>query len=55
MVKIEIQTRNGVKVKVIRTYDALGLVGSVVEADCNCFGLPFRMHSNQTCNNKGQK
>lgn len=41
---IENQTRNGVHVNVLRNQD-----GSVVEADCQCFGIVGRVHSTDTC------
>jgi hypothetical protein len=43
-VSTEDQSRNGVRVIVTRSED-----GSVVEADCNCFGSPQRVHSNMFC------
>lgn len=42
--KVEDQSRNGVKVKVTR-YPG----GTVVEAACQCFGIPGRVHSSMTC------
>lgn len=45
--KVERQDRNGVKVRVTRADD-----GSTVEADCSCFGHPFRTHSRMTCPNR---
>lgn len=39
-----IQNSNGVKVHV-HVQDG----GTVVEADCACFGAPFRTHSNARC------
>lgn len=36
--------RNGVLVKVIRTVQ-----GTVVEASCGCYGMPFRTHTNMYC------
>lgn len=42
--KIVDQSRNGVRVLV---YKSAG--GSVVEADCKCYGHPLRVHSNQNC------
>lgn len=43
--KVE-QSRNGVKVVVYRSEN-----GSVVEADCLCYGSPYRVHSNPCCPN----
>jgi len=43
-VKID-QSKNGVKVIVTRYPDR----GSVVETDCECFGIEGRTHSNQFC------
>jgi hypothetical protein len=40
----EDQSRNGVKVIVRRNEN-----GSVVEADCQCFGGKGRLHSNPYC------
>lgn len=40
----DIQDRNGVRVRVSRDPD-----GSVVQADCLCFGNPKRMHSSPEC------
>ena len=39
------QSKNGVKVIVTRFEDG----GTVVEADCQCFGMPGRVHSNSYC------
>lgn len=41
----EDQSQNGVKVV---KYTVPG-EGTVVEADCNCFGIPGRVHSNPNC------
>ena len=41
---LEIQDRNGVRVRVTRTPD-----GTVVEASCACFGHPGRVHNNVRC------
>lgn len=43
--KREDQSRNGVRVIVYRRWDD----GTVVEADCHCFGNPKRVHSNLHC------
>jgi hypothetical protein len=40
----EDQSRNGVRVIVYRTEN-----GSVVDADCQCFGHPGRLHSTDRC------
>lgn len=40
----EDQSRNGVRVIVRRSEE-----GSSVEADCSCFGLVQRLHSNTNC------
>ena len=40
----EDQSRNGVKVIVLRFKS-----GTVVQATCQCFGAPFRLHSNEQC------
>lgn len=40
----DIQDRNGVRVRVSRDPE-----GSVVHADCLCFGKPGRMHSSPEC------
>lgn len=40
----EDQSANGVKVIVHRMEE-----GTVVEADCECFGIPGRVHSNTNC------
>ncbi len=46
------QSKNGVRVKVTRYYGADGLpTGSVVEADCACFGARWRCHSSASCPN----
>lgn len=43
-------TRNGVRVKVVRFWDARGeSLGSTVEADCLCLGMPFRVHTTENC------
>ena len=42
--RVEHQNTNGVKVTVTRSEQ-----GSVVEADCQCFGLPGRIHSREDC------
>jgi hypothetical protein len=41
---IEDQSRNGVKVIVYRFKN-----GTSVDAACQCFGAPFRLHSNERC------
>ena len=42
--------RNGVKIKVTEFRDAHGeSLGRTVEADCLCYGLPFRTHSTENC------
>lgn len=42
--------RNGVKVKVTEFRDAHGeSLGCTVEADCLCYGIPFRTHSVENC------
>jgi len=41
---VERRDRNGVRVKVTR-----GSNGSVVEADCHCYGIPGRLHSTPDC------
>jgi hypothetical protein len=38
------QDRNGVKVRVHEHEN-----GTWVEADCQCFGSPLRLHSNMDC------
>lgn len=43
-VTIENQDRNGVKVRVHRSSE-----GSVVFADCKCFGFETRCHSTDRC------
>ena len=46
----EDQSSNGVRVIVTRFYaDDGSVTRSTVEADCNCFGHPCRMHSNMSC------
>jgi hypothetical protein len=40
----EDQSQNGVRVIVTRSEG-----GSVVEADCQCFGMLWRLHSNPYC------
>lgn len=40
--------RNGVRVKVTRWADGSG---TTVEASCQCFGSPFRVHSHMLCPN----
>jgi hypothetical protein len=45
----EDQSRNGVKVIVTRFRDNLGVSGTTVEADCNCFGHPMRACSSSQC------
>ena len=42
--QVSSETRNGVQVKTTRTDE-----GTVVEADCNCYGLPNRSHSTMKC------
>ena len=43
-------TRNGVRVKVVRFWGARGeSLESTVEADCSCYGVPFRTHSTENC------
>jgi hypothetical protein len=42
---IENQSRNGVKVIVTHWPGK----GSIVEADCGCFGAPYRVHTNSNC------
>lgn len=44
------QTKNGVKVKVSKSKN-----GTVVEADCLCFGHPKRVHSKIDCPNLVKK
>lgn len=41
----EDQSANGVRVIVIRFPSG----GTTVEADCQCFGLPWRVHSTPSC------
>lgn len=41
---VEVTVRNGVRVKVTRFCG-----GTTVEADCQCFGAPFRAHSTTAC------
>jgi len=42
--------RNGVKVKVTEFRDVHGAsLGRTVEADCLCYGIPFRTHSIENC------
>lgn len=42
--------RNGVRVKVTQFRDAHGAsLGRTVEADCLCYGVPFRTHSTENC------
>lgn len=41
----EDQSRNGVAVTVFRFEGG----STVVDASCQCFGLPFRLHSNEAC------
>jgi len=42
--------KNGVKVRVERHLDVEGeSIGSVVLADCQCFGNPKRLHSTEYC------
>lgn len=48
---IEDQSRNGVKVIVYKFNNG----NTTVEADCNCFGYSFRLHSNQYCKILWQK
>lgn len=45
---VEDQTRNGVRVVVTRSPGR----GTVVDADCQCFGAPYRAHSNPSCVNR---
>ena len=47
--KKENQSKNGVKV-IVYKYDD----GSVVEADCECFGHDQRAHSNMHCPNRSR-
>ena len=42
---LEDQSRNGVRVHVHRFKNG----GTVVDTDCQCFGLPFRLHTNDHC------
>lgn len=42
--RTRIQDRNGVRVRVHEHPN-----GTVVEADCQCFGSPKRLHSNMSC------
>jgi len=39
------QSKNGVKVMVTKFPDG----GTIVESDCQCFGIEGRVHSNQFC------
>ena len=41
----EDQSKNGVTVTVYRYKNG----GTVVDATCQCFGAPFRLHSNERC------
>jgi len=47
-VSVEVTRRNGVRVKVTRWSDG----GRVVEADCDCFGYSFRVHTSLDCPNR---
>lgn len=48
----EDQSQNGVSVKVTRAYTPAGeFIGSTVDASCQCFGHPRRVHSNIFCSN----
>jgi hypothetical protein len=49
---VEERTKNGVHVRVERVSDENGPVGSVVLADCQCFGHPLRVHSTEFCPNR---
>jgi hypothetical protein len=42
---LEDQSRNGVRVHVRRFKNG----STVVDADCQCFGLAFRLHSSSGC------
>lgn len=42
--RVRIQDRNGVKVRVHEHSN-----GTTVEATCQCFGSPLRIHSNPFC------
>lgn len=44
MPRVEDQSRNGVRVRVLH-YPG----GTVVDADCSCFGMPKRVHNNERC------
>ena len=46
-VTIEDQSKNGVRVIVHRSAE-----GSTVDADCECFGSNFRVHSREDCPNR---
>ena len=47
---VEDLTRNGVRVIRRRFFDKKGqLLGSTVEANCDCYGLENRMHTTQWC------
>lgn len=45
--KTTVTYRNGVRVAVTQWPD-----GRVVDASCQCFGSPFRVHSNAHCPNR---
>jgi hypothetical protein len=44
MRRVKTTVKNGVRVKVTRSE-----TGSVVEADCGCFGHPWRLHTRMNC------
>jgi hypothetical protein len=46
------QSKNGVTVKVTRWVDKDGVLGTSVEASCQCFGSPTRLHSDARCPNR---
>lgn len=46
------QDRNGVKVRVHVFRDDAGITGTSVEASCQCFGLPGRLHSDPDCDER---
>jgi len=45
------QSRKGVKVIVTKHYEDGVLIGTTVDADCQCYGTKFRPHSHERCPN----